>query len=131
MVRTKYRRRSTQVGLATLVVTVITDTVIRTLGNSFGLSGLAVATAVDSIVYKSDVLAASNLPSGAWDQAASSSTPSRPATSGRSGMAAQKQVWGDKAVLILIGIRLGLDGVNPIYYDSVKVSQVYIVEIPS
>lgn len=111
-------------GLATLVVTVITDTVIRTLGNSFGLSGLAVATAVDSIVYKSDVLAASNLPSGAWDQAASSSTSSRrgSATSGRSGMAAQKQVWGDKAVLILIGIRLGLDGVNPIYYDSVKVS---------
>jgi hypothetical protein len=26
-------------------------------------------------------------------------------------------------VLILIGLRLGLDGVNPIYYDSIKVSR--------
>ena len=30
--------------------------------------------------------------------------------------------WGDRAVLILVGIRLGLDGVNPIYHDSIKVS---------
>jgi hypothetical protein len=29
--------------------------------------------------------------------------------------------WGDRGVLILIGIRLGLDGVNPIYYDTIKV----------
>jgi cysteine protease ATG4 len=31
-------------------------------------------------------------------------------------------VWGDKAVLILVGLRLGLEGVNPIYYESIKVS---------
>ena len=29
--------------------------------------------------------------------------------------------WG-RPVLVLIGLRLGIDGVNPIYYDSVKVS---------
>ncbi len=32
--------------------------------------------------------------------------------------------WGQKAVLVLAGIRLGLDGVNPIYYESLKVRQV-------
>jgi len=30
--------------------------------------------------------------------------------------------WGGRAVLILIGVCLGLDGVNPIYYDTIKVS---------
>jgi hypothetical protein len=33
-----------------------------------------------------------------------------------------KRGW---AVLILIGVRLGLDGVNPIYYDTIKVSRPY------
>lgn len=33
-----------------------------------------------------------------------------------------RKVWGDRAVLILIGHRLGIDGVNPIYYDFLKVS---------
>ena len=30
--------------------------------------------------------------------------------------------WGDRAVLILIGQKLGLSGVNEIYHESVKVS---------
>ena len=29
--------------------------------------------------------------------------------------------WGDRPVLLLLGIRLGIDGVNPIYYDTIKV----------
>ena len=29
--------------------------------------------------------------------------------------------WGDRPVLLLLGIRLGIEGVNPIYYDTIKV----------
>lgn len=32
-----------------------------------------------------------------------------------------KATWGERAVLVLIGIRLGIDGVNPIYYETIKV----------
>ncbi|KAL1746117.1 peptidase family C54-domain-containing protein [Schizophyllum fasciatum] len=28
--------------------------------------------------------------------------------------------WGDRPVLILLGTRLGIDGVNPMYYDTIK-----------
>ena len=30
--------------------------------------------------------------------------------------------WGHKPVLLLLGIRLGIDGVNPIYYETIKVN---------
>ena len=30
--------------------------------------------------------------------------------------------WGDRPVLLLIGLRLGIDGVNPIYYETIKAS---------
>ena len=29
--------------------------------------------------------------------------------------------WGDRPVLLLIGVRLGIDGVNTIYYETIKV----------
>jgi len=32
-----------------------------------------------------------------------------------------RATWGGRAVLVLIGIRLGIDGVNPIYYETIKV----------
>jgi cysteine protease ATG4 len=97
--------------------------VFRTLTNSFPICGLAVATATDSMVYKSDVYAASNLPSDGWaDLADDITTTPRSSSSPRGTLR-----WGDKAVLILIGLRLGLDGVNPIYYDSIKVSRVQSV----
>ncbi|KAI4520320.1 hypothetical protein K525DRAFT_257674 [Schizophyllum commune Loenen D] len=32
----------------------------------------------------------------------------------------REREWGDQPVLVLLGIRLGLDGVNPIYYDTIK-----------
>ncbi|KAK8845476.1 hypothetical protein IAR55_006189 [Kwoniella newhampshirensis] len=86
---------------------------LKTLANSFGLGGLAVATATDSIIYRSDVYVASNLPSDGWDGEGSVPKPRRSS-------AVKNSTWGDKAVLILVGIRLGLDGVNPIYYESVK-----------
>ena len=32
-----------------------------------------------------------------------------------------RRYWGDRAVLILIGQKLGLSGVNEIYHNAVKV----------
>lgn len=82
---------------------------LKTLTNSFPPCGLAVATATDGMVYKSDVYAASKILNDGWDE-------------GSSGTSERKGRWGHKAVLILVGLRLGLDGVNPIYHDSIKVS---------
>lgn len=55
---------------------------------------LSVSVASDSVIYKSDVYSASG-------------------GSTFSG-------WGHKPVLILVGIRLGLDGVHPRYYETLK-----------
>lgn len=81
------------------------------------------ATATDSMIYKSDVYAASSLPSTGWFDEETGSTPSTTTGSGSKRSSSERgRGWGDKAVLILVGLRLGLDGVNPIYYDSIKVS---------
>ncbi|OCH89815.1 hypothetical protein OBBRIDRAFT_793889 [Obba rivulosa] len=74
---------------------------IKTLVHAFPEAGLGVSVASDSVIYQSDVYAASR------------SNLNSPRRYDRSG-------WGDRAVLVLIGIRLGLDGVNPIYYDTIK-----------
>lgn len=73
----------------------------RTLASAFPDAALGVSVGVDGVVFQSDVYAASN----------SGTLPKRHV----------RNHWGDRAVLILVGIRLGLDGVNPIYYDSIKV----------
>lgn len=74
------------------------------------------------MIYRSDVYSASNLPSGDWFRDDAGSTPaSMSATTSKRSSSEQGRVWGNKAVLILVGLRLGLDGVNPIYYDSIKV----------
>jgi hypothetical protein len=70
--------------------------------HAFPEAGLGVAVAVDSLVIQSEVYAASN----ALDE-----SPRRQ----------DRPVWGGRAVLVLIGHRLGLDCVNPIYYDTIKV----------
>lgn len=84
------------------------DVWLRTLVNAFPAAGLGVAVAADGVVYQSDVFAASRSALGS------------PTRHGRSS-------WGDRAVLILIGIRLGLDGVNPIYYETIKVLNIAII----
>lgn len=91
---------------------------LKTLANSFAPCGIAVATATDSIIYRSDVYAASNLPSDDWNRISPTFNPSRKKK--RDNAEAKEGKWGERAVLILVGIRLGLDGVNPIYYDSIK-----------
>ena len=108
--------------------------------NAFPEAGLGVSVAMDSVIYETDVLAASNnspylfRPAHGHNNSHSTSnsgpqsrtsTASPSARRHRSQHHQQRQsmmsVWGGRPVLILIGIRLGLDGVNPIYYDSIKV----------
>ncbi|ODN97134.1 hypothetical protein I350_08114 [Cryptococcus amylolentus CBS 6273] len=93
---------------------------LKTLANSFAPCGVSVATATDSIIYKSDVYAASNLSSDAWDQLNPAFSIGRPNQTDRGNRSGPGQKWGHKAVLVLVGVRLGLDGVNPIYHDSIK-----------
>jgi hypothetical protein len=88
----------------------------RTLANSFPPCGISVVSATDSMIYKSDVYSASALSSKGWFDEASDPNASKRSSSERG------RRWGDKAVLVLVGLRLGLDGVNPIYNESIKVS---------
>ncbi|KAH7909440.1 cysteine protease required for autophagy [Hygrophoropsis aurantiaca] len=76
---------------------------IKTLVHAFPDANLGVSVASDGVIFQSDVYAAShrNVHIG---------SPRRHA----------KASWGGRAVLVLIGIRLGIDGVNPIYYDTIK-----------
>ncbi|KAI0033620.1 peptidase C54, partial [Vararia minispora EC-137] len=72
---------------------------LKTLTQAFPPARLGVSVARDAQIFESDVFAASRSP--------------EPGRGRRAG-------WGDRAVLVLIGIRLGLDGVNPIYYETIK-----------
>ncbi|KAJ7245089.1 hypothetical protein C8J57DRAFT_1191054 [Mycena rebaudengoi] len=64
---------------------------VRTLVDAFPACGLGVSVATDGTLYQTEVYAASHTPR-----------------------------WGDRPVLLLLGIRLGLDGVNPVYYETIK-----------
>ncbi|KAI8983166.1 peptidase family C54-domain-containing protein [Trametes punicea] len=76
---------------------------IKTLVHAFPEAGLGVAVAADGTLYESDVYAAS--------RSALYSTRRHGHT---------RMEWGDRAVLVLIGIRLGIEGVNPVYYNTIK-----------
>ncbi|KAK0549851.1 Cysteine protease atg4 [Tilletia horrida] len=79
---------------------------IKQLVTEFPDAGLGVCVAMDQVVYLAEVReAAVDSRKGQW---------------GRVGASATR--W-DRPVLILINIRLGIDGVHPRYYDSVKVSK--------
>ncbi|KAG8925659.1 Cysteine protease atg4 [Tulasnella sp. 418] len=73
---------------------------IKTLAFAFPECQLAVSVAPDGVVFESDVYAASN-----WHSLGSSS---------------RRQKWGQKSVLVLVGIRLGIDAVHPVYYEGIK-----------
>ncbi|KAJ3994753.1 cysteine protease [Lentinula boryana] len=77
---------------------------IKFLVHAYPDAGLGVAVATDGLLTQTDVYAASH-------GSASGSYPRRGAV---------HTYWGDRPVLVLFGIRLGLDGVNPIYYDTIK-----------
>jgi len=77
------------------------DLFYRTLVHNFPEALLGISIAVDDQIFQTDVYSASHPPS---------SSP-RPRKDLR---------WGERAVVVLIGIRLGIGGVNPIYYDTIK-----------
>jgi hypothetical protein len=72
-----------------------TNSAYRALANGFAPAGLGVATAIDGTLYRTDVFAAATLPGE------------------------QPSTWS-RPVLILLNLRLGIEGVNPIYYESIK-----------
>jgi len=75
----------------------------RALVHAFPKVELGVSVASDSVIYQSDVYAASHHHIG---------SPKRHT----------RKSWGDRGVLVLIGTRLGIDGVNPVYYEAIKAS---------
>ncbi|KAF8625147.1 hypothetical protein AX17_006925 [Amanita inopinata Kibby_2008] len=77
---------------------------IKTLVHAFPECGIGVAVATDIGLYQTDVYTASHGGS----------------THARSPRKLVRATWGDRPVLLLLGIRLGIDRVNPIYYDTIK-----------
>ncbi|CAK5274049.1 unnamed protein product [Mycena citricolor] len=71
---------------------------IKTLVQQFPTCGLGVSVATDSVLYETSVFEASHASPSVCDS----------------------NSWGDRPVLLLLGLRLGLDGVNPIYHDTIK-----------
>jgi cysteine protease ATG4 len=86
---------------------------IRRLAHEFPEAGIAVSVAADSVIYQSEVYLASNLDSVQLQNGAPKAPPN----------SSKKSKWGNTTVLVLIGIRLGIDSVNPIYYETVKVRE--------
>lgn len=108
----------------------------RTLVQAYPAAGLGVSVATDGTLYQTDVFAASYSPSPIptssqslsqthLSSSASSSSSTRRGTSGKGSSQQQHTGWGDRPVLLLLGIRLGLDGVNPIYYEAIKASHLF------
>lgn len=93
----------------------------RTLAAAFPDAGLGVAVANDGVLYETDVLAASN--SSPYMFRHSRIATSSPNHRRHRSMQTQSllSIWGQRPVLVLVGVRLGLDRFNPIYFDAVKV----------
>ncbi|KAF7310342.1 hypothetical protein MIND_00408300 [Mycena indigotica] len=85
---------------------------LRTLVDAFPGCGLGVAVGQDGTIYASDVLAAARAPPAGGPVLRSSASGSSRGGSG-------KGKW-DRPVLVLLGLRLGLDGVNPVYHETIK-----------
>lgn len=73
---------------------------IKQLVSNYPESGIGVSVGRDNFIFESDVHSASH----------SGYVPAK-----------KRGQWGDRPVLVLLGIRLGLSSVNPIYYETVKV----------
>ncbi|KAJ7891666.1 peptidase family C54-domain-containing protein [Mycena olivaceomarginata] len=106
---------------------------LRMLVDAFPACGLGVSVATDGTLYQTEVFAASHSPSSASAQSGSSLSATSVSSHGHGssrghgsshgharGKDTKQQRWGDRPVLLLLGIRLGLDGVNPIYYETIK-----------
>lgn len=86
----------------------------RRLVNNFPGAGLGVSVAKDGVLSQTDVFLASHT-----NPQDASRSPRHTKNTTTTTPAALN--WGDRPVLVLIGLRLGIDGVNPIYYETIKV----------
>ncbi|KAG8936939.1 Cysteine protease atg4 [Tulasnella sp. 408] len=77
---------------------------IKRLTGSFSEAGLSVSVSSSGEVFATDIYAASNQNVDPADTLKTS----------------RRSKWGGRAVLLLICIRLGIDGVNPVYHDGLK-----------
>ncbi|KAJ7027134.1 hypothetical protein C8F04DRAFT_1238275 [Mycena alexandri] len=121
---------------------------LRTLVDAFPICGLGVSVATDGTFYQTDVFAASHSPAspvflgssstpssahGHGHGSASSSSSHGHARSSAYSHGARRtekekdggkeestRRWGDRPVLLLLGIKLGIEGVNPVYYETIK-----------
>ncbi|KAI5834548.1 hypothetical protein K523DRAFT_293375 [Schizophyllum commune Tattone D] len=73
---------------------------IKNLVGAYPLAGIGVVVGMDGALLKSKVFTASH---SEWSDEEESALE-----------------WGDRPVLILLNLRLGLDRVNPIYHDTIK-----------
>ena len=101
MVWTEYRRRRDQVRKYYHRSRLSVDNSFRSLVQIFPDASLGISVAVDGQIFQTDVYSASHSPTQS----------PRPRKLSR---------WGDRAVVVLIGIRLGIEGVNPIYYETIN-----------
>ncbi|KAJ6622464.1 hypothetical protein B0H10DRAFT_2431848 [Mycena sp. CBHHK59/15] len=94
---------------------------LRTLADAFPAAGLGVSVATDGTLYQTEVFAASHSPIAA--SVSSHGSHGRGSSSGHSkgGKDAREKMWGYRPVLLLLGIRLGLDGMNPICYGTITI----------
>lgn len=83
---------------------------IRKLVNDFPQAGIGVSVATDGVVYLSDVKAA----------AATISSSQELSSSKRKGASRSGVAGWQRPVVVLVGVRLGLEGVHPMYYESIQ-----------
>jgi hypothetical protein len=102
VVWTEYRRRRDQVRRCYRRTHLNADVSFRSLVQSFPDASLGISVAADGQIFQTDVYSASHSPM----QSPHSRKLSR---------------WGDRAAFVLTGIRLGIEGVNLIYYETIKV----------
>ena len=81
----------------------------------FPRCGLAVVVATDQSLYETEVFAAS------FSQPPQSSGDMSKSKEKKKERGKGKLLWGDRPVLVLIGVKLGIEAVNPVYYECIKV----------
>ncbi|KAJ7495788.1 hypothetical protein B0H11DRAFT_2227312 [Mycena galericulata] len=106
--------------------------------DAFPSCGLDISIATDGMLYQTEVYAASHSPAAlaalaahpqhapAHAHPASQLSSSSGHSHGKHGKKGEKggkaRGWGDRPVLLLLGIQLGLDGVNPVYRETINFS---------
>ncbi|KAJ7144641.1 hypothetical protein C8R44DRAFT_846331 [Mycena epipterygia] len=116
---------------------------VRMLVDGFPVCGLGVSVATDGTLYQNEVFAASHAPASVAGHSQQSSAHSHGsygshtsnhshnsynshtsstshASSNSHGKSTAARGWGGRPVLLLIGTKLGMDGVNPVYYETIK-----------